>query len=196
MVHLIEEATWHDLSLGCGPIEGNNPAMEIDGWVYVLDHHGDRYTFHLAIVESTGDELVRNCTDVASQTQPTVNLVHDLRLHEARRVILARGAPGSEAQVVADIQDGEQIRRLLDALDTEISINNPDVCATALRLDFHLAEGVETVRMVCVMDWYRIGGKQEIWGGMQGSIPQAVLDFISPALAAQPLPGFPTLPDE
>ena len=193
------EHTWPDLTLGCGPIEGDNPARLVDGWVLVLGNDEKTYRFHVAsrnqeIHEDlkTKDDIIRNCTDVEGPEQLTVNLVHDLRLHEARRVVLYRGPASGEQAPVQDIKDGARIQAILDALNTNTPIGNTSTCETAYRLDFYILRGIQTIRFFCGKDWYRVGGEQEVWGGTQGALPAALLDAVAPYLAAEPLPGLPT----
>lgn len=200
----VEERTWPDLTLGCGAIEGDNPARPVDGWILTLGNENENkeYTFHLAsTAQSNGEDLkediIANCTDVENREQPTINVAHELRLHEARRAILYRGIAGSEEMAIQDIQDAELIQAIVDALNIAIPIGNTSICPTAFRLDFHVLRGVETVRFFCPNDWYRIGGLQEIWGGTQGASTDKLLDSVAPFFSNQPIPQIPTLtPDE
>ena len=192
------EHTWPDLTLGCGPIEGDNPARTINGWIVTLGNEEKVYTFHVASKEQ-GDpdehlkeDIIANCTDVENRVQPTINVAHELRLHEARRAVLYRGRAGSEEKAIADIKDGALIQKILDALNTPIPIGNASTCETSFRLDFYVLRGVETVRFFCQDDWYRVSGDQEIWGCTQGAIPKSLLESVSPFFAFDPIPALPT----
>ncbi len=192
------EHTWPDLTLGCGPIEVDNPARTINGWIVTLGNEEKVYTFHVASKEQ-GDpdehlkeDIIANCTDVENRVQPTINVAHELRLHEARRAVLYRGRAGSEEKAIADIKDGALIQKILDALNTPIPIGNASTCETSFRLDFYVLRGVETVRFFCQDDWYRVSGDQEIWGCTQGAIPKSLLESVSPFFAFDPIPALPT----
>ena len=197
----VEEHTWLDRTLGCGTYEQSNPAEPIDGWVLTLGNEDAAYTFHVAEVQSTsGSEeleyLYYDCTDVENREQLTINLVHDLRLHEARRAVLYRGSADVEEKPVQDIQDRALVDVIVEALNMPIPIGNSATCETAFRLDFYVSRGIETIRFFCRDDWYRVGGDQEIWGGTQGAVPKALLDAVSPYFAAVPIPQLPTLDPE
>ena len=202
----VVEHTWPDLTLGCGPISYDNPARPVEGWILVLGNDEKTYTFHVASKDQGEAEdlnlkagepgIVVNCTDVGETEQVTVNLVHDLRLHEARRMVLYRGTPDGEQSPIQDINDGALIQVILDALNTNIPIGNTDICETAFRLDFYILRGVQTIRFFCSGDWYRVGGEQETWNGTQGAIPKALLDAVAPYFAADPLPAIPTFEPE
>ncbi len=197
------EHTWPDLTLGCGAIEGDNPARPIEGWILTLGNEEKVYTFHVASREQ-GDpkehlkeDIIADCTDVENRVQPTINLVLELRLHEARRAVLYRGPAGGEETAIQDIKDGALIETIVDALDLIIPIGNTSTCETIYRLDFDVLRGVETIRFFCPNDWYRIGGPQEIWDGTQGASTDALLNSVAPFFANQPIPQIPTFtPDE
>ena len=194
----VEEHMWRDLTLGCGAIEGDNPARQIKGWILTLGNDETAYTFHVANKEQGDpdehlkDEVIRDCTGVENTEQLAVNLVHDLRLHEARRVVLYRGPASGEQAAIQDIRDGERIQVLLDALNTNTPIGNTAICETAYRLDFYTLRGVQTIRFFCGKDWYRGAGEQDVWAGTQGALTQGLLDAVAPYLAAEPLPPLPT----
>ena len=202
----VVEHTWPDLTLGCGPVNYDNPARPVEGWILVLGNDEKTYTFHVASKDQGEAEdlnlkagepgIVVNCTDLGETEQLTVNLVHDLRLHEARRVVLYRGTPNGEQSPIQDINDGALIQVILDALNTNIPIGNTDICETAFRLDFYILRGVQTIRFFCSGDWYRVGGEQEAWNGTQGAIPKALLDAVAPYFAAVPQPAIPTFEPE
>lgn len=196
----VEVHRWPDLTLGCGYVEGNNPAQTVEGWILELGNEDKTYTFHIASAEhesnQISEDIIANCTDVEMRVQPTLNIVHDLRLHEARRAVLYRGSQDSEEQPVQDIDNPALVGLIVDALNTPIPIGNTDTCETAFRLDFYILRGVETVRFFCRDDWYRVGGDQEVWGGTQGAIPKALLDAVSPYFAAEPIPTLPTFAPE
>ncbi|MYF78851.1 MAG: hypothetical protein F4180_02865 [Chloroflexi bacterium] len=197
------EHTWPDLTLGCGAIEGDNPARPIEGWILTLGNEEKVYTFHVASREQ-GDpkehlkeDIIANCTDVENRVQPTINLVLELRLHEARRAVLYRGPAGGEETAIQDIKDGALIQTIVDALNLTIPIGNTSTCETIYRLDFDVLRGVETIRFFCPNDWYRIGGPQEILGGTQGASTDSLLNSVAPFFENQPIPQIPTLtPDE
>ena len=197
----VVEHTWPDLTLGCGSIMDDNPARPVKGWILLLGNEENTYTFHIASKDQGDAEsldltqgepgIVVNCTDAGETEQLTVNLVHDLRLHEARRVILYRGSKDDEQQPIQDIQDGELIQAIVDALNTSIPIGNTETCETAFRLDFYVLRGIQTIRFFCDKDWFRVGGEQDLWGGTQGALPQALLTSVAPFFAKDPLPSIP-----
>ena len=196
------EHTWPDLTLGCGPIEGDNPARPIEGWILKLGNDEKVYTFHVASKEQ-GDpyehiknDIIANCTDVENRVQPTINPVLEMRLHEARRAVLYRGPAGGEETAIQDIKDGELIKKIIDALDLAIPIGNTATCQTIYRLDFFVLRGIETIRFFCQTDWYRIGGPHEIWGGTQGASTDKLLNSVAPFFANQPIPQIPTFTPE
>lgn len=193
-----EEHVWSDLTLGCGPIKDDNPARPVRGWIAMIGNEGQSFIFHLAS-EDQGDwpnlneDIILNCTDIGEFEQQTVNLVHELRLHEARRVVLYRGLVGDEQNPIEDIVDGALIQEILDALNISIPIGNTEKCQTAFRLDFYILRGVETVRFFCEKDWFRVEGEQELWAGTQGALPQELLNSVAKYFANQPLPAIPAL---
>ena len=198
-----EEHTWLDLTLGCGAIKGDNPARPVDGWILILGNDEKTYRFHVAGKDQEiladlklRDDIIRDCTDVENPEQFTVNLVHDLRLHEARRIVLYRGPASGEQKPVQDIQDGALIQAIIDALNTRTPIGNSVTCETSYRLDFYVLRGVQTIRFFCSNDWYRGEGDQEVWRGTQGALTQDLLDEVAQYLAAEPLPGLPELTPE
>ena len=193
----VEEHTWSDLTLGCGSIDDDNPARPVEGWVLTLGNDEQSYTFHIASKDqgdapNLDEDIILNCTDVGETQQLTINLVHELRLHEARRVILYRGPADGEQMPIQDIQDPVLVQEIINALSTTIPIGNTDSCQTAFRLDFHILRGIETIRFFCDEDWFRVEGEQEIWGGTQGANPQELLDSVAKYFANQPLPQIPT----
>ena len=196
------EHTWPDLTLGCGAIKGDNPARSIQGWILALGSENKVYTFHVASKEQGDadehlkDDIIANCTDVVNRVQPTINPVLELRLHEARRVVLYRGPAGGEQAAIQDIKDGGLINTIVDALNLTIPIGNASTCDTIYRLDFFVLRGVETIRFFCQDDWYRIGGPQEIWGGTQGASTDNLLNSVAPFFANQPIPQIPTFTPE
>ena len=195
----VQEHTWPDLTLGCGPINENNPARPVEGWILTLGNDDQSYVFHVASkdqaeAEDLNEDIVLNCTDAGETQQLTVNLVHDLRLHEARRVILYRGLAEGEQQPIQDIQDRMLIQEIVDALNTAIPIGNTECCRTAFRLDFYTLRDVETIRFFCEKDWFRVEGEQEVWRGTQGAIPQDLLDSVARYFANTPIPQLPDEP--
>lgn len=189
--------TWPDLTLGCGPIDDDNPARSVEGWILTLGNDDETYVFHIASKDqgqapSLDEDIILNCSDVGETQQLTVNLVHELRLHEARRVVLYRGLADDEQKPIQDIQDRALIQEIVDALNTSIPIGNTDVCQTAFRLDFFILRGIETIRFFCDEDWFRVEGEQTIWGGTQGALSQELLDSVAKYFANQPLPQIPT----
>ncbi len=197
----VVEHTWPDLTLGCGAIDGDNPARPIEGWILTLGNETKSYTFHVADRSQTnGEELrndiIANCTDVANRVQPTINIAHELRLHETRRAVLYRGPAGGEESAIADINDGESIKKIVDALNVTIPIGNADTCQTAFRLDFYVLRGIETLRFFCREDRYRVEGSQDVWGGTQGASSDALLDSVASFFANQPIPQLPTFTPE
>ena len=197
----VVEQTWPDLTLGCGAIKGDNPARPIEGWILTLGNETKTYTFHVADrIQPNGDELrddiIANCTDVANREQPTINIAHELRLHEARRAVLYRGPAGGDESAIADITDGELIKKIVDALNVTIPIGNVETCQTAFRLDFYVLRGIETLRFFCREDRYRVEGTQDIWGGTQGASSDALLDSVASFFANQPIPQLPTFTPE
>ena len=193
----VEKHTWPDLTLGCGPINDDNPARPVEGWVLTLGNDEQSYTFHIASKDqgdapNLDEDIILNCTDVDQTQQLTVNLVHELRLHEARRVIVYRGLAEGEQKPIQDIQDRVLVQEIINALSTSIPIGNNDPCQTAFRLDFYILRGIETIRFFCDEDWFRVEGEQEIWGGTQGALPQELLDSVAKYFANQPLPQIPT----
>lgn len=192
-----EEHTWLDLTLGCGPIGGDNPARPVDGWILFLGNDEKTYRFHVASKEqevqedlNTKDDVIRDCTDVENPEQVTVNLVHDLRLHEARQMDFYRGLPENE-QAVVEIKDLARIRAVLDTLNTNTPIGNDAICQTARRIDFHVLRGIQTIRFLCEKDWYRVGGSQEVWGDTQGALTQEFLNAVGPYFAGGAPPEIP-----
>ena len=193
----VEEHTWPDLTLGCGSINDDNPARPVEGWVLTLGNDEQSYTFHIASKDqgdapNLDEDIILNCTDVGETQQLTVNLVHELRLHEARRVILYRGPADGEQMPIQDIQDRVLVQEIINALSTTIPIGNTDSCQTAFRLDFYILRGIETIRFFCDEDWFRVEGEQEIWGDTQGALPRDLLDSVAKYFANQPLPQIPT----
>ena len=193
----VVEHTWPDLTLGCGPIADDNPARPVEGWILTLGNDEQNFVFHIASKDQgdapgLDEDIILNCTDVDEAQQLTVNLVHDLRLHEARRVIVYRGLEEGEQKPIQDIQDRMLVQEIVDALNTSIPIGNTDICQTAFRLDFYILRGIETIRFFCDEDWFRVEGEQELWGGTQGALPQALLDSVAKYFANQPLPQIPT----
>ncbi len=193
----VAEHTWPDLTLGCGPIDDDNPARPVEGWILTLGNDEQSYVFHIASKDqgdapNLDEDIILNCSEVGETQQLTVNLVHDLRLHEARRVIVFRGLAEAEQKPIQDIQDRVLVQEIVDALNTPIPIGNTDTCQTAFRLDFYVLRGVETIRFFCDDDWFRLGGEQELWGGSQGALPRALLDSVAKYFANQPLPQIPT----
>ena len=193
----VVEHTWPDLTLGCGSINDDNPARPVDGWILIIGNDEKTYTFHVASkdqgdAENLDEDIVVNCTDVGDTEQLTFNLVHDLRLHEARRVILYRGSKDDEQQPIQDIQDGELIQAIVDALNTSIPIGNTEICETAYRLDFYILRGIQTIRFFCENDWFRVEGEQDLWRGTQGALPQELLNSVAPFFASATLPPIPT----
>ena len=197
----VVEQTWPDLTLGCGAIKGDNPARPIEGWILTLGNETKTYTFHVADrIQPNGDELrddiIANCTDVANREQPTINIAHELRLHEARRAVLYRGPAGGDESAIADITDGELIKKIVDALNVTVPIGNVETCQTAFRLDFYVLRGIETLRFFCREDRYRVEGTQDVWGGTQGASSDALLDSVASFFANQPIPQLPTFTPE
>ena len=193
-----EEHVWSDLTLGCGPTKDDNPARPVKGWIATIGNEGQSFVFHLASEDqgdwpSLNEDIILNCTDIGEFEQQTVNLVHELRLHEARRVILYRGLAEDEQNPIEDIVDGALIQEILDALNTSIPIGNTEKCQTAFRLDFYILRGIETIRFFCEKDWFRVEGEQDIWAGTQGALPQELLDSVAKFFANQPLPAIPAL---
>lgn len=192
------EHTWPDLTLGCGAIEGDNPARPIEGWILTLGNEEKVYTFHVASKEQGApdehlkDDIIANCTDVENRVQPTINLVHEMRLHEARRITFYTGLPDHE-QHVLDLEDGARIQQILNALNTSIPIGNTASCETARRLDFYVLRGVQSIRFLCKNDWYRVEGTQEVWGGTQGAITMDFLNTVAPYFAGGGPPSPPTI---
>ncbi len=193
----VVEHTWPDLTLGCGPIKDDNPARAVMGWILILGNDETSFTFHIAS-QNQGDEpslsedIIINCTDAGDVQQTTVNLVHDLRLHEARRIVLYRGSVDQEQKPIEDIQDPGLVQTIIDTLNVNIPIGNTEICETAFRLDFYVLQGIESVHFFCEKDWYRVGGDQDVWRGTQGAIPSTLLDVVAPYFASAPLPPIPT----
>ena len=193
----VVEHTWPDLTLGCGPIGDDNPARPVEGWILTLGNDDQTYVFHIASKDqgdapSLDEDIILNCSDVGETHQLTVNLVHELRLHEARRVIVYRGLAEGEQKPIQDIQDRVLVQEIIDALNTAIPIGNTDNCQTAFRLDFYILRGIETIRFFCDEDWFRVEGEQELWNGSQGALPRELLDSVAKYFANQPLPQIPT----
>ena len=171
------------------------------GWILTLGNDETSYTFHIASQDqgdapSLSEDIIINCTDVGVVQQSTINLVHDLRLHEARRIVLYRGSVSKEQEPIEDIQDPLLVQPIIDALNVNIPIGNTEFCETAFRLDFYLIQGIEEIHFFCEKDWYRVGGDQDAWRGTQGAIPSSLLELVAPYFAAAPLPPIPTFTPE
>lgn len=180
----ITESEWIDLSLGCGPREGNNPAMNVKGWILIFQHRTENKTWKFHVSET--DDTVINCTDTAIQEQNTVNLTQNLMLDRASKVTFSRRNAKGEWH----IDDPEVISAFAEALDTEIPIGNNEICDTGYQLEFEIDGKTEALNFFCdePKDWYRIGGDQSLWQGTQGAMPPSILSLISPYLAAEPPP--------
>ncbi len=195
------EHTWPDLTLGCGAIEGDNPARSIEGWILMLGNEEKVYTFHVAskeqgsLEEHLKDDIIANCTDVENRVQTTINLAREIHLHEARRITFYTGLPGNE-QHVLDLEDSARIQQILNTLNTSIPIGNTASCETARRLDFYVLRGIQSIRFLCKNDWYRVEGTQEVWGGTQGAITMDFLNTVAPYYAGGSAPIVPTIEPE
>ena len=202
-----EQHTWFDLTLGCGPIKNDNPARPVDGWILMLGNDEKTWRFHVASRDqevhgdlNTKDDLIADCTDVENPEQITINIAHELRLHEARRMVIYRGLQENE-QIVADFERGacrhpalEQdcIQVVVDALNVSVPIGNTASCVTARRIEFHVLRGIQSINFLCEKDWYRVGGEQEIWGSTQGALPQDFLNVVGPFYAGGAPPEIPS----
>ena len=65
----VTEHVWPDTTLGCGYVEGNNPAQAVQGWILELGNDQQTYTFHIASTESL--KATRTFPTTSSQTAPT-----------------------------------------------------------------------------------------------------------------------------
>lgn len=197
----VQEHTWPDLTLGCGPINENNPARPVEGWILTLGNDDQSYVFHVASkdqgeAEDLNEDIVINCTDVGTTEQLTVNLFHELRLHETRRVVVFQGAKDTGQAKIAEYDEPAKIMQIVDTLNTLIPIGNTDICETAIRVDFYVLRSVQSLDLLCSDDHFRVGGDQELWRGTQGAVPKNVLDWIAEILARKPIPSIPAIEPE
>ncbi len=197
----VQEHTWPDLTLGCGPIDDNNPARPVEGWILTLGNDDQSYVFHVASkdqgeAEDLDKDIVINCTDVETTEQLTVNLFHELRLHETRRVAVFQGAKDTGQAMIADYDEPAKIMQIVDTFNTIIPIGNTDICETAIRVDFYVLRSVQSLDLLCSDDHFRVGGDQDLWRGTQGAVPKNVLDWIAEILARKPIPSIPAIERE
>ncbi len=188
----VEEAEWHDLALGCATPEGNNPATRVSGWIMVMEHEGKTWTFHIA--DTDDEDIVVDCTDAPDVEETLVNLVEVLDLEKSNRVVFSRRVSDDEFTAFGLVEDPTEIVQFVQALNIYIAVGDAELCRTAFRLDFHVEGESQTLGFFCEDDWFRVGGEQQLWGGKQGSMPEKILELISPFLSAAPLPGFPPPP--
>ena len=186
--------TWPDLSLGCGPREGNVPAVLVDGYIFNVSADGNQYVFHVA--EYNDETIIADCTDAPAVQASTLNPTRAFGLDSARSVTFSRtDGEGGFVQLGTFTAD-DQIAAWTTALDTDLPIGNSDKCDTAYKLEFDTPRGNQVIEFFCRDDWFRIGGQQPEWGATQGAMPPIILNLIAPILADQPLPQVPELDDE
>ncbi len=189
----VQEAEWHDTSLACGPVEGNNPAVAIKGWIITFQQNDDTWKFHVA--NNGEDEIIINCTDAPVKDQNIVNLVEALKLRNASKLTFSRGNGEGGYSTVGIVEDAPAVAEFIDALDISIPIENTELCETTFKLDFATPDGTQSIHFFCEDDWFRIGGEHPLWNEAQGAMPRSILDLISPFLAAQPMPSLPPDPE-
>lgn len=181
--------TWQDLSLGCGPQDGNVPAVEVHGYIFHVSANGQDFVFHVA--EHGDDAVVINCTDAPNVSAETLNPTEAFGLESAVSASFSRTDGEGGYNLLRVINEPSELRPWVQAFDFDFPIGNTENCETAFRVEFKLPAGSEILGFFCPDDWYRIGGSQPEWAGTQGAMPRAILDLISPILAAQPLPQVP-----
>ncbi len=188
----VQETEWHDLALGCGSPDGDNPAMRVKGWIMILEHEGRMWTFHIAETDDGG--VVVDCTDVPEVEENLVNLVEEFDLDKSERIVFSAGSTDGGYTAYAVVEEPREIVRFVQTLNIDIAIGDSEPCETAYRLDFHVEGESQTLDFFCKKDWFRIGGDQPLWNGKQGAMPEKILDLIAPFLSGRPLPGLPPSP--
>ena len=187
----ITPMTWPDLSLGCGPQDGNVPAIEVDGYIFNVNADGNDYVFHVA--EYDDDEVIVDCTDAPDIQIQTLNPTLTFGLQAARSIVFSRTDGEGGYEEIRNIADPNAIAGWTAALDAELPIGNNEKCDTAYRLEFATPSGSQVIDFFCESDWFRIGGQQTEWDGTQGAMPPTILKLIAPILADQPFPEVPEL---
>ena len=187
----ISPMTWPDLSLGCGPREGNVPAVDVDGYVFNVSADGNDYVFHVA--EYDDDTVIVDCTDAPDIQVKTLNPTAEFGLDAAQSIVFARTDGEGGYVELRTIADAAMISQWTDALDIDLPIGNDARCETVYKLEFATPSGTKVIDFFCESDWFRIGGQQPEWDGTQGAMPPTMLNLIAPILAAQPFPEVPEL---
>ena len=183
--------TWQDLSLGCGPQDGNVPAVEVHGYIFHVTAADRDFVFHVA---EHGDEaIVIDCTTAPAVSAKTLNPTKAFGLESATSAFFSRTDGEGGYDLLRVINDPADLAPWIRAFDFDFPIGNSANCETAFRVEFKLPGRSEILSFFCPDDWYRIGGRQSAWEGTQGAMPRAILDLISPILAAQPLPQVPEI---
>lgn len=186
--------TWPDLSLGCGPQDGNVPAVEVDGYIFNVNAGGDDYVFHVA--EYDDDEVIVDCTDAPDIQIKTLNPTATFGLDGARSIVFSRTDGEGGFVELRTLTSSDIIAQWTAALDADLPIGNDAKCETAYKLEFATPSGTQVIDFFCESDWFRIGGQQREWDGTQGAMPPSILKLIAPILADQPFPEVPELDEE
>ena len=183
--------TWPDLSLGCGPQEGNVPAVETTGYIFHVSTDQRDFVFHVA--EHEDEAIVIDCTDAPAVSTRTLNPTQTFGLNTATSATFSRTDGSGGYNPLLTVDDPAQIARWTNALNFNMPVGNNENCETAFRIEFQLPNRTQIIDFFCSEDWYRIGGSQAEWQGAQGAMPPTILDLIAPILAAQPLPQVPEI---
>lgn len=186
--------TWPDLSLGCGPRDGNVPAVAVDGYAFNVTADGEQYVFHVA--EYNDETIIADCTDTPVVQTMTLNPTRTFGLDAAQSVTFSRTDGEGGFVELRTITADSEIAPWTTALDTDLPIGNSVKCDTAYKLEFATPSGTQVIDFFCKDDWFRIGGQQPEWGATQGAMPPVILSLIAPILADQPLPQVPDLDED
>ena len=85
----------------------------------------------------------------------------------------------------------DELARLIDIFDRDVSLAESINCKTVFRLDFETPGGVQAIEWLCSEDKNLAMGIQDFWNAMTGTTPVQVGEVIGPYLLG-PLPTLPT----
>ena len=133
--------TWPDLSLGCGPQDGNVPAAEVHGYIFHVTADGQDFVFHVA--EHGDDAVVIDCTDAPAVTARTLNPTRTFGLKSSTSAFFSRTDGEGGYDLLRVINERAELDPWIRAFDFDFPIGNSENCETAFRVEFKLPTGSE-----------------------------------------------------
>jgi hypothetical protein len=184
----VKPMQWPNTAIGCPEPGRAYSDVIVPGWVIILRADSKLYEYH---ADREGDMVV-TCDPKLVRTYGNVNLAEDLMLAGVSKIEVLAVEPANPTPVPAvTITNPADIARVVASLQIDLPLYAAKPCATLLRVDFVMADRVESLSYACPGDGTVLRGSEAVTKGRQVLAPAEFQKLINTALAERPFPSMP-----